>query len=207
MGVINTGPYDQSLSLQLQMSLSLGLMSVFPLRLVFLGCGFPEHTAVEGYKLVRGAGAPLPSQYSCLNSSQGGPCEKPVRRRFGSIDCRLLVWVTAQSMKNEPGVNCQLSGQYTMKIIHAMVKATRLQPSAWTIDDCSKVFPKDPTFDRANLGKSASCLGRQSTRSVDVLEKHSGHSKRPCNSKTHQRIDKCQNAQYCAHLTQSPDDR
>lgn len=156
-------------------------MSVFPLRLVFLSCGFPEHAAVEGCKLVRGAGVPLPSQYSCLNSSQGGAHEKPVRRKFGSIDCRLLVWVTAQSQKNEPGVNCQLRDQYRMKIIHAMAKAKRLQPSARTIDDFSKAFPKDRSSDRASLGNSASCLG--STRSVDVLEKHSGHSKRPCNSK------------------------
>lgn len=126
VGAINTGPCDLSLSLQLQMSPSLGLVSVFPLRLVFLSCGFPEHAAVEGCKLVRGAGIPLPSQYSFLNSTQGGPREKPVRRRFGSIDCRLLVWVTAQSKKNEPGVNCQLSDRYRMKIIHAMVKAKRL---------------------------------------------------------------------------------
>lgn len=193
------GPCDQSLSLQLQMSPSLGFVSLFPLRLVFLSCGFPEHAAVEGCK--------LPSQYSFLNSSQGGPCEKPVRRRFGSRDCRLLVWVTAQSKKNEPGVNCQLSDQYRMKVIHAMAKAKRLQPSACTADDFSKAFPKDLSSDRASLGKSASCLGRQSTRSVDVLGKHSAHSKRPCNSKTHQRIVKCQNAQHCAHLTPSPDDR
>lgn len=192
------------------MSLSLGLVSVFPLGLVFLGCGFPEHAAVEGCKLVRSAGVPLPSQYSCLNSSQDGPLEKSVRRRFGSIDCRLLVWVTAQSKKNEPGVNCQLSDQYRMKIIHTVAKVKRLQPSACTIDDFSKAFPKDCSSDRASLGNSASCLGRQNTGSVDVLEKHSGHSKRPCNSKKkkkNQRTVKCQNAQNCAHLTPSPDDR
>lgn len=96
-------PCDRSLSLQLQRSPSLGLVSVFPLRLVFLDCGFPERAAVEGCKLARGAGVPLPSQYSCLNSSQSRPREKPVRRRLGSIGCRLLVWVTAQSKKNEPG--------------------------------------------------------------------------------------------------------
>lgn len=153
-------------------------------------------------------GSPFPSQRSCLTTHPRVDPERPVKRRFGSIDCRLLVWVTAQSKKNGPRVNCQLSDQYRIKIIHSVVKAKRLQTSPCTIDDFSKAFPKDLSSDRARLGKSAAYLGRKNTRSVTMLEKHSGHSKRPYNSKKkNQRMVKFQNVQHCAHLTPSPDDR
>lgn len=78
------------------------------------------------------------------------------------------------------GVTCQLGDQYGIKILYSTEKAKRLQPSACTIGDFSKAFPKDLSSDRASPGNPAAHWGRQS---VTVLEKHSAHSKRLYKSK------------------------
>lgn len=125
-------------------------------------------------------GSLFPSQHPYLSTSWDRPCEKPVRRRFGSLPRRRLVWAIAQGKNDGPGVICQLGDQYGIKILYSTEKAKRLQLSACTIGDFSKAFPKDLYSDRASPGNPAARWGRQS---VTVLEKHSAHSKRPDKSK------------------------
>lgn len=110
---------------------------------MFLRCSFPKHAAVEWHKLWGAQGSLFPSQHPHLSTSWGRSCEKPVRRRFDSLACRLLVWFKTQRKNDGPGVTCQLSDQYRIKIIYSTVKAKRLQPSACTIGDFSMAFPKD----------------------------------------------------------------
>lgn len=160
----------------------LGLGSVFLLRLVFLRRSFLKHAAVEWCKLWGAQGPLFPSQHPHLSTSSGRPCEKPARR-FGSLACRLLVWVIAQRKNDGPGVSWQLSDQCRIQMIHSTVKAKRLQTSFCSIGYFSKAFPKDLSSDSASPGNPTAYCERQSTRSVTVLEKHSGHSKRPFKSK------------------------